>query len=588
MIPITIGIDQHTGLPLSLSPDLFRTHFHLIGSTGSGKTNAILVMLWAILASPWPKCSLFLVDPMGNLSRDLLKWMASERLCPSHVRERLVYIEPARSDVVLPFNPLLYDSDDHLYYQVGRAVEIVLRAWASQNLDEMPRLRHWTFASFFAAAAMGFPIAACRYLLRPGTDEHTAMLARLPPELQYMWSEILRSKGAESVRLLESTRNRLAPFFDSGILRRMFSCVESRFDVARFIRERRVVLLNLGSYGKLDLHIAQTIGGLAVNEILRTAMNMGPSEVDPTYILLDEFQHFVSGDLYEALPTVRQRGLRLILAHQSFSQLLRGEIDLSGLIWQARSRLMFANDADDADLIANELATLNYDPMKLKEVLYTRRQRIAGHRREWLENVSRTHNTSRADDTQHGSGVSRTHQESPTSPGGRLDDSIGRTDNYSHGTSHKESDSTGETVGRGQTLVPIHEDFLEVSRKMYFTFDEQRTEWAQRIRTRRTGEAFGKFRDDERLYDLVIGHHPIPDTPRLLESVEELVQRNFASDVFVSKTYVETEGERIRESLLRQPPITIHTAVPHNLENTPDPPSPLAPKVPSANDNLFA
>ena len=229
---------------------------------------------------------------------------------PQHVRERLLYIEPAHSDIVLPFNPLVHDSEDHLYFQVGRAVECVLRAWASQNVEEMPRLRHWTFASFFAAAAMGFPIAACRYLLRPGTDEHKAMLRRLPGELQYMWSEILAAKGNESIRLLESTRNRLAPFFDSGILRRMFSCVESRFDVARFIHERRIVILNVGSFGKLDLHIAQTIGGLAVNEIIRTAMNLSPSEVDPTYILLDEFQHFVSGDLYDALPTVRQQGAR--------------------------------------------------------------------------------------------------------------------------------------------------------------------------------------------------------------------------------------------------------------------------------------
>ena len=160
MIPIRIGTNQETGEPIILSPDLFRTHFHLLGATGSGKTNAIHVMLRAILATPRPKCCLFLVDPMGNLSNDLLKWMASDRLCPQHVRDRLIYIEPAHNEVVLPFNPLLHDSEDHLYFQVGRAVEIVLRAWASQNLEEMPRLRHWTFASFFAAAVNG--LAHCR------------------------------------------------------------------------------------------------------------------------------------------------------------------------------------------------------------------------------------------------------------------------------------------------------------------------------------------------------------------------------------------------------------------------------------------
>lgn len=51
---------------------------------------------------------------------------------------------------------------------------------------------------------------------------------------------------------------------------------------------------------------------------------------------MDEFQKFVGPDIEDALPTVCQMGLRLILAHQSFSQLERGDIDLSNMIWQAR------------------------------------------------------------------------------------------------------------------------------------------------------------------------------------------------------------------------------------------------------------
>jgi hypothetical protein len=379
-----------------------------------------------------------------------------------------------------------------------------------------------------------------------------------------MWSEILNARGGEPVRLLESTRNRLAPFFDSGILRRMFSCIENRFDVERFIRERRIVILNVASKGKVDLHIGQTIGGLAVNEIIRTAMNMDRSQVDPTYILLDEFQHFVSADLYDALPTVRQLGLRLILAHQSFTQLIRGDIDLSGLIWQARSRLMFANDADDADRIAHELATLTYDPMQLKEILYTRRQRIAGHHREWLENMSRTHSTMRAHDRQHGTSTTRTAAESRRPDGARTGDKFGRAQAASNGFSERNSEGSAQSAGQSQTLVPIHEDFLEVSKKTYYSFDEQRVEWAKRVRKRSTGETFGKFRDDERLYDILIDHHPIIESAKLRALKEELLQKNFESEVFLSKADVEREAEIIRESLLREPPIVLTTHQPAN------------------------
>ena len=550
MLPIILGTDCETKQQVTVEPDLFRTHFHLIGATGTGKTTAIHTMLRPLLADPSPKCALFLVDPMGNLSRDLLLWIANDRLCPEHVRRRLLYIEPAREDLVLPFNPLLHTSDDHLYYQAGRAVEIMLRAWASQNIEEMPRLRRWMFASFFSVAAMGLPISACRWLLTPGTPEHVAMLSKLPRDLQGQWSEILNARGSEAVRILESTRNRLAPFFESGILRRMFGSTTSRFDVARFIRERRIVIINVASLGKLDQHIASTIGGLAVNEVIQTARNMRPSEVNPTYLLLDEFQNFVSDDLFEALPIVRQLGLRLILSHQSFAQLERGEIDLTQMIWQARSRLMFANDAEDADLLAHELATLTYDPMKLKEILYSHRQRVAGHRREWLKNVGSTSTSSTARDRGKSSASGQNDGESLSPNKYQPTKSSGSSNTVTETESEKEAESHGSSAGESETLVPILEEIEEIASKNYSSFDEQKVEWAKRLRTSPTGRAFGKFKDDSRLYEIDIDHHPITETKGLLQKYDELLAKNFELEFFQSKAAAEIEGEQLRALVL--------------------------------------
>jgi len=550
MIPIILGCDCETQQQVYLEPDLFRTHFHLIGATGTGKTTAIHTILRPLLADPSPKCSLFLIDPMGNLSRDLLLWIANDRLCPEHVRRRLLYIEPAREGLVLPFNPLLHSSEDHLYYQCGRAVEIMLRAWASQNIEEMPRLRRWMFASFFSVAAMGLPISACRWLLTPGTAEHVALMSKLPPELQGQWSEILNARGSEPVRILESTRNRLAPFFESGILRRMFGSTTSRFDVARFIRERRIVILNVASLGKLDQHIASTIGGLAVNEVIQTARNMTPNEVNPTYLLLDEFQNFVSNDLFEALPIVRQLGLRLILSHQSFSQLERGDIDLTQMIWQARSRLMFANDSEDADLLAHELATLTYDPMKLKEILYSTRQRVAGHRREWLKNVGKTSTSSHALDRGKSSANAQNDGRSLAPNKYQPTTSSGSSKTFTESESEKNAESQGNSEGESETLVPILEEIQEIASKNYSSFDEQKVEWAKRLRTSRTGRAFGKFKDEPRLYEIDVDHHPIVETRGLLQKYDELLAKNFELEFFQSKSSAELEAEQLRAHVL--------------------------------------
>ena len=299
MMPITIGRDRDTHEKIHIKPDQFRTHFHLIGATGSGKSTAIQTLLRPILMQTRSEmCSLFLIDPMGNLSRDLLGWMVNERLCPQHVRDRLVYIEPAREDAIMPFNPLSYTSEASRYYQTMRSVDIVLRAWSAQDVSQQPRLLQWTYKAFCAAAMMGMPISMCKYLLHPGSPEHDAILPRIPGDIRSHWSEILTARGSEAVRILESTRNRLDPFFESTNLRRMFGSTKSLFDCERFIKERKIVVLNLGQYGKIPGFVADTIGALALNEIVETASrlstNEGKQAVDPTYVVMDEFQKYVS------------------------------------------------------------------------------------------------------------------------------------------------------------------------------------------------------------------------------------------------------------------------------------------------------
>ena len=558
MTHIILGKEVGNGREVGFDSDGLARHLHLIGATGSGKTTALLTILRQILTATHEKACIFVIDPMGNLSRDLLRWMANTRYCPSGVRRRLLYIEAARENIVMPFNPLIHESAAHEYYQVERAISLVLRAWESQELSAMPRLRKWCFAAFLSVARMRLPIAVCEYLLQPGCPEHDALIGKLPPDIRYEWQEILRAKGSEAIRILESTRNRLDPFFRSVILKRMFGSRTSNFDVERFIRERRIVILNLESARRLPEHLAGAIGGLALNEVFQASMRMNRADVQPTYLILDEFQTFISPDVYAAIPTVRQQGLRLVLSHQSFSQLEQGDIDLTGLIWQPRNRIAFACDSDDADTLAHEFATHTFDPMRIKHQLMSHRQRIAGYRKELLQTWATTLSTGRKKETSRSNNQSEQQSESreyddinrPTRTRG-----LGKTSSRgdSEGTNEGESTSSGKHV----VNVPIHEDVEELSSVTFKSFDEERIEWGRRIPTQSTGQAVAKFYNDPKLYDVAIDEDPIPDSRRLQEAMEELIQKNFESDVFVSAARLDIEAEEIRLSLFQSSPIIV-------------------------------
>ena len=558
-----LGKRHGTQEPVRIPKASFDTHWHLIGGTGKGKTTAIHTMLHGLLLDPTHEPCVVIVDRMGNLSYELLLWMASD-YCTDEVRNRLVYIQPSREDAVIGFNPLLYDTLAHGYYKVSRASEIVLKGWASQNLEEMPRLGRWLFNSFWAAAQLGLTIADCVHFLMPGSGFHRQLLDILPQSLQDEWNDIGKST-TEMSRILDSSRNRLRPFFASPVLRQMFGMTENKLDMSRFMREGKIVILNLAPNNRLPEHVADAIGGLVINEVLTSARSLPMGVRYPTYLFLDEFQRFVGPDVESAIPEMRQLGVKLILSHQSFSQLKRGDTDLTSLIFQAQSRMIFGVQGEDADILAHELASMQFDPKKIKDEWYSQRQRQIGHRIAELGSWS----TSQADAENWNKAYGQNWSHSDQRVMGVIrgtGDTRGGSDGHGEGGSR----TSGSTSGTHQTLVPVHEDYLELASRVYQTFDEDLRVWGRDIRNLSRGRAFVRLVDDSQLYDvdvkrsapgyLAFNNETLrEEMPEVLDDVDRLIEQNFQSSLFASPKQIEVEMQERLHRLLHKP-IVIPTA----------------------------
>ena len=70
------------------------------------------------------------------------------------------------------------------------------------------------------------------------------------------------------------------------------------------------------------------------------------------------------------------------------------------------------------------------------------------------------------------------------------------------------------------------------------------------VRQLKTGEAFGRFVDDERLYHLNIHYDPVRQTPSQQQRLQELLQRNFEQDIFISADAADRLAEQDRRRLL--------------------------------------
>lgn len=552
-----IGRLHGTKTPFKVPRKSFATHWHLIGHTGKGKTTAIHTLLHKVLLDPGDESCVILIDKMGNLSFELLLWMASD-FCTQDVRDRLVYIEPARENIVMGFNPLIHQTPAHAYYRVCHASELILRGWANQNLAEMPRLARWMFNSFYACALLGLTISDSSHLLSPASAFHKPILRVLPTMLQHEWNEIMGSRsGSEASRLLESARNRLKPFHESPILRNMFGATTNRLDIERFMKERKIVVLNLNPQNRLPEQVVDAIGGLVINEVLTTARSLPFGIKYPTYLLLDEFQNFIGPDIEAALPEVRQLMIRLILSHQSFSQLKRGDVDLTSMIFQAQSRMIFGMQGEDADIIAHELASLRFDPMKVKNEIWSRKQRISGHRIEELQSWSDTEQLASNWSRQYGTNWSKNESVSSSTNPLAMFSQLGSGETHGGSDGNSDGGSSGRSRGtsRAEHLVPIYEEYLELSSRTFVGFEEEWRTFGRKVRDLPTGQAYVRTVDQTGFQHVdvqrsVPGHLALPphvlaeELPEALEEVEAMIQKNFEADYFCSPAAIERETER--------------------------------------------
>jgi len=558
---IHLGHDRHTQKSILLPTSSLARHLHLVGFSGSGKTTALLTILQDLLRNPVEKKCAVIIDRLGGFSLDLLRWFASP-FCPEHVRRRLLYIQPAREDVVIPMNPLLYATPGEGYYRTARATEIILRGWASQDITQMPRLARWLFNSFWAAAQSGLTIGDCVHFLRPNSPLHRPLIGVLPDSLRWEWQQILNAHGNQAEVQLESCRNRLTPIFESPALRATFSSTRNYLDVLRWMRERRIVILNLAPHGVLPETIADTIGGMVVNEVFSVARSLPPEQRVETLLCLDEFQRFVSSDLEFSLAESRQLKTPLILSHQSFSQLERGDVDLTSLIFQAQTRLVLSVHGPDATLLAEEMAGLTFDPNRIKDEIWHRCQRISGHRIMELQSRSQSEQMARQWSETHGE--SRGRGTSTSQRTGSTDTTKAESGQDSSQDSRGSggSESSGSSTSWNQSLVPIYEEFMQLSSRTYVSFEEQKHEWGKRLRSLKTGEAILKLVNDSRLHELRVrrsapGHLSLDwDTvrrrmPQVAEAYDRLLAENYAlADYFVTPQIIESDtAERLQRIL---------------------------------------
>jgi len=356
----TWGLPFGLRWPFRLSATDLRTHKHIMGVTGQGKSK-----LCALYAADLIEQGIgtAVVDPHSDLAADVLRILAHRGyFSRPGAYQKLLYIDFSRRDRFIPFNPLKQPYDTHTIAR--NIVEVCTRAWPNLADGAAPQFENIMLAASFVLAEHGLPFTQVTELLT-SKDYREQLLTKenLDPNVIRFFHDRYDKWGRETPTMIESTLRRVFLLSFTPTLRNTIGQVENRLNLREIMDSGTSVLFNLGG---LDEQTQRLLGCIITVGYEAAALSRAdlPEHKRAMYqLIIDEFSMF-SAQSEEALARIlslaRKYGLFLTLAHQTWSQL---SSKLQGAM-QNTMHIVFKLGREDALWAAPHFG--RFDPYRVK------------------------------------------------------------------------------------------------------------------------------------------------------------------------------------------------------------------------------
>jgi hypothetical protein len=356
---IYLGENHHAGreAPVYLTLDQARRHVHVVGASGSGKSNLLLQILTDAIRQGG---GVALLDPHGDLVDDLLLRIPEERAAD------VILFDPADTERPVGFNVLHAHSDLERTLLASDLVATFRRLSTSWG-DQM----HTVLANAlqaFLESERGGTVADLRKFLIDREFREDFLTTIRDEEVVYYWrKEFPLLSGRPQGPIL----TRLDAFLRPKLVRHMVTQRENRVDFRAVMDEGKIFLAKLAQ-GAIGEENAALLGSFLLAKFQQTALSrqeLRAADRRPFLVAADECQHFVTPSMAAILSGARKFGVGLMLFHQDLRQVERrdGEV-YSALLANAGTRVVFRVGDHDARTLADGFAHFSADDLRALSV----------------------------------------------------------------------------------------------------------------------------------------------------------------------------------------------------------------------------
>lgn len=323
-----------------------RAHLHLIGPTGTGKSNLLAQL---VLADATAGRAIVLIEPKGDLVEDVLTRLPADR------RDDVVVLEPTDAASV-GLNPLAGPRE----YAERRADELLALFRELFGTAIGPRSADVLLHALLTAARLpdGCLTDLPALLTNPAFRRHAVSQTTDPLVLGPFWAGFEAYPEPERAHIVAPLLNKLRIFTTRGALRRMLGQPNPALSLDAIFSERRILLVNLNR-GLVGPETARLLGSLLLLQLWRAVQRRAAepaSQREPAMVVVDEWQDYTAAlDFADVFATARGLGVGMTVAHQHLGQ-LSAHLQ-AAVLANARSRIAFRPAQKDLTALAAVLGS---------------------------------------------------------------------------------------------------------------------------------------------------------------------------------------------------------------------------------------
>ena len=355
-------------------------HTHIIGRTGVGKSRLVESFLYQDIRSGLGGCC---IDPHSSLIDGVLRYLITGGVMSDEtIRARLIYMQPTRTDYVIPFNVLA--TPDEPYMVASAVIEAFKRTWSS--LGDAPNFTNVMRNSLLLLIKTNHTLIDFPRLFED-TDWRDAMLAQAAdPNLTAFFHNRLDKWGRDGRVMLESSLNKVTEYILNPYLSVMLGQQET-IDLKRIMDSGLMLLLDLG---QLDPETRRLLGSLMVTLIELIMRKRENNTLWP--LTIDEFAQFMASEgsattLAHVLSEARKYGIGLCAAHQTLDQLTP---KMQSALGNTDTRIVFGVSRYDAEWLSKVIGRVDTRAIKEEpktETQYTHYDPLPEQWEKWVDDL---------------------------------------------------------------------------------------------------------------------------------------------------------------------------------------------------------